>query len=272
MSPPDEWLKRQRKSITRRLINSLVRSYRALPSYHQPDAARFSREVTPVVKGAQHSLADAVAAAFAEKSRREFNREVPPPVIRNNQIVDLRGVQTQEVYQRPFHDIWQDLKAQDAAADEAEQKGNLKKAIDKGENRLKAIADEDLQLTYAHATREAMNGMRGQNKPTWWKRVPQGSYTCAMCLIISTRTYRTGELNPLHPNCDCTVEPQYTPYPGMVHDEELLEKVHARVEKELGFRDWSGKDWRMDYRDILIEIIEDHGELGHVLVHPRKRK
>lgn len=265
---PEEWLRRQRKSITERLINALVKQFRALKSYHQPDSVRFARVVTPIVKGAQHSLAEAVAESFAERSRREFRREIPAPRIPNNQIVDLRGIPTEEIYQRPFHEIWRELQQQEAEIREEERKDFLENAILKGENRLKAIGDEDLQLTYAHSAREAMNNMRGQNKPTWWRREPRGEYTCVLCWIISTRTFKTGELNPIHPACDCAIVEEFGPIPGVVHDEELLERLHARVERELGHRDWSGAG----YQELLLKITEEHDELGPILVRPRKNK
>lgn len=245
------WLIAQRRALTWRLVNYLLREYRALGSYHRPDAERFAQTIAPAVRGVQTALADAISAQVAEQVSRASGREVSPIPVQET-VHDLRGVPTEEVYQRPFHEVWEELRKT--------RESDLQDAVEKGQRRLEVIADEDLQLTYGRAFRDVMQ--TAKPRALWWRRVPQGNVTCAMCLLVSTRVYRTGELNPIHPGCDCSVQPMFTSRPdGVVHDRKLLDSVYRKV-------GWSPD---IDYRDLMVGVIEDHGELGTVLVRPRGR-
>lgn len=275
MRPAGKWLARMRQRIVQTLTVTLVSIYESFETYHVPDAKAFSEEATPIVFGAQRALADAVSQAFTEIARNESGQELSAPHVPSEHVHNLRGVPTERVYKRPFEEVWETLEKQEAEIRKLEREEWLGRAIERGKDRLKAIADEDLQSTYSNAARYVMQNFEGDAQPKWYRRVPQGSHTCALCLLISTRRFKIGNLSPVHPNCDCAIVPQYTPTPeGFVLDEDLLRQVHERVLKGLGVWSASGKPESpegIDYRQILFEMTEDHGELGEMLVRPNRK-
>ena len=68
-----------------------------------------------------------------------------------------------------------------------------------------------------------------------YRRVLTGRENCALCLVASTQRYWVEDLLPIHPGCDCNVQPLP---PGMedsqVIDQDLLERAHAAVEDRYG--------------------------------------
>ena len=83
-----------------------------------------------------------------------------------------------------------------------------------------------------------------------------------MCVVASTQRYHRGDLMPMHPGCDCGVQPLP---PGLaasqVIDEDLLEQVHQITADRLGVSDRGGRT--PDYRKLLT--VREHGEYGPTL-------
>jgi len=81
-------------------------------------------------------------------------------------------------------------------------------------------------------------------------------------VVASTQRYYRGDLLPIHPGCDCGVQPLP---PGLavnqVIDEDLLEQVHQVTADRLGVSDRSGRT--PDYRKLLT--VSEHGEYGPTL-------
>jgi hypothetical protein len=168
-----------------------------------------------------------------------------------------RGVDTDQVYERPFVEIYTAL-----------SKGKpLTKAVELGEVRLREIAELDLQQTYAVASQSAMEQLPGDQQPQFWRRQLVGAKNCALCLLASTQRYHVKTLNPIHGNCDCRVEPVWGHQdPGQVIEPDLLERVHDAVQELTGVTDRGGRE--PDYRKIVIEMTQEHGELGPMLARP----
>lgn len=244
----------QRTRLSEQLIAALTALFGALGSWRDTDADRFTRQAAPLVQGAQQALAGLVAAWLAQTASQQTGQTVLAPVIPTSAITELRGISTSEVYRRPFRELWAAL---------AEGK-TLAEAVQQGQSRLRELADGDLQSTYAHANREGMQRLPEQAQPTGWRRVLQGSSSCALCVLASTHRYTISDLNPIHPRCDCTVQPIYGRDEARAADDARLERVHQAAAELTGQRDRSGR--RSDYRQI--QITHEHGELGPMLARP----
>jgi hypothetical protein len=159
------------------------------------------------------------------------------------------GVPPEEVYSRPFKEVWKALA----------NGMDLQTAIEFGANRLRQLAETDIQLSHTHTSRSLLSG---RNDVVGFRRVPTGEFTCALCLVASTQRYRKFDLMPIHPGCDCRVAPIIGETdPGQVVDAEFLEDIHKAIERQFGM---SARDARqIDYRKI--PIVQNHGEFGPTL-------
>ncbi|GGM75578.1 hypothetical protein GCM10012275_52840 [Longimycelium tulufanense] len=252
---------RLRRLLSLRLLETLAKLFLGLGSWRDADADRFVRQAVPLVFGAQRSLAALAATFVAAQASDALGRPIAPPGIPDEKAIDLRhSVDAAEVYRRPFVEARRGL-AGGKTLDEAVQLGAV---------RLREIAEADLQQTYAHASQVAMERLPAGFRPRYWRRVLQGEENCALCVVASTQRYHVKDLNPIHPACDCQVRPILTREdPGQVIEPELLEQVHSAVEALTGKADRGAR--APDYRQLLVQMTPEHGELGRMLVRPRDR-
>lgn len=197
----------------------------------------FVDDVVPVVLAAQQQVAALTSVHLAHLTGID-----PLPVPAN---LYERGVAPEVVYQRPI-----------VAARRALAEGkSVAQARLAGERRLESLVRTDIQMA---KVRQADRVMRAAGV-RFYKRVPKGAATCALCLIASTQRYKVGKLLPIHPGCDCGVEPlPGDKDPGHVIDEDLLEATHARVAAIMGEADRGGRN--PDYRKLIV--THEHGEIG----------
>ena len=117
-----------------------------------------------------------------------------------------------------------------------------------------------MQLAKVRASRQSMRGYPEEGQ--FYRRVLTGRENCALCVVASTQRYYRGDLLPIHPGCDCGVQPLP---PGLavnqVIDEDLLEQVHQITADRLGVSDRGGRT--PDYRKLLT--VSEHGEYGPTL-------
>jgi hypothetical protein len=242
--------------LTDRTIRALTTQFTRPGAWRDAQAAAFVQAAVPTVAGAQRSLAALTAAFIADHASTALRHRFAPPGVPDTAAVKLRGVDPRVVYERPF-----------VALRTALSRGEtLTRSVEVGQNRLREIVEGDLQLTYAHSARAAMNSLPPAGRPTGWRRVLVGLENCGMCVVASTQRYHREELNPIHPACNCTVEPIYGPDQGQVIEPDLLRKVHAAVRDLTGEHDAGARS--PDYRKLLTQITAEHGELGQMLVRP----
>ena len=197
----------------------------------------------PAVEAAQLQVASLTSVFLAARTGSE-----PLPV--SPSVTSRRGVPPDVVYSRPVI----------AARTAISQGKPFGAAMDAGFRRLESLAATDVQLA---KTFQADRSLQDAGV-TFYRRVPQGPRTCALCLIASTRRYRTGNLLDIHPGCNCTVDvldSDFGEADDFVINEDLLEATHAKVEEFTGLQDRGGR--AVDYRKLLIE--HEHGELGPVI-------
>lgn len=230
-----------------------------LDSWRDRDAERFVAQAVPLIQAGQGTVAALTSLFMADQASEYFDVPVPPPEVPLEVVTTGRGVPAEQVYQRPFVDIYTALS----------QGRPLSTAVALGRTRLDEIADLDMQRAYGLAAREAMDNLPDEYRPRYWRRVTTGRKTCALCIVASTQIYSRGDLRRIHRRCDCRVEPDYSGRTGRKRAGVLLERVHAAVRELTGEDDRGARN--PDYRQILVEISAEHGELGPLLVRPGDR-
>ncbi|MET9959339.1 hypothetical protein ABZ128_09655 [Streptomyces sp. NPDC006326] len=237
-------------------LGRVNRSWTDLGSWRGEDVSRFQRTALPVMLAGQRQVAS-LTTTYLERLYRETADEAVRTDLDFDRVTGraLRGVDPEEVYRRPFVDVWTAL-SEDEPFDEA---------LKRGAHRLETIAKTDLQLARTHTVREV-----GDDMPRfeYTVRELQGEYDCALCMIASTQRYRKRDLAPIHPGCDCLVKLVTADEdPGQIIDEERLQAIHDAVEAALGTFDRGGR--AVDYRKIIIS--REHGEIGPVLGYRGQR-
>jgi hypothetical protein len=269
------------RRIRAAILAAVLRQFRISGSWRDADAKAFASIVPPIVAGGQQAVSVLTSAylhqyldlAGRPPAPAEPGRRVPPTPARPSPVrpppvvvspkdmsgANVRGgVDPKIVYRRPYVSTWTELAGG----------APLQKAVAAGEKRLTDLVHTDLQLSKTHTAQRVIST---DDRAVGWRRVPQGDYTCALCLISSTQRYHKEKLAALHPNCDCDIVPIIADHdPGNVIDREFLDAVHAAILRDLGPQ-YVAKSGRkdntqarvLDYRDIIIEHI--HGEIGPVL-------
>ena len=221
----------------------------SLPHYRASAVEDMIQAITPRVTAGQLRIAD-LTRAYLAQCARELGWKVVLPSIDQDEIRGARGVDPRVVYRRPAVDVYTALAAGKP----------LPQAAAEGRLRLTQLIGGDMQLAKVHASRQSMRGYPAEGQ--FYRRVFTGRENCALCVVASTQRYYRGDLLPIHPGCDCDVQPLP---PGLavnqVIDEDLLEQVHQITADRLGVSDRGGRT--PDYRKLLT--VSEHGEYGPTL-------
>ena len=221
----------------------------SLPHYRASAVEDMIQAITPRVAAGQLRIAD-LTRAYLAQCARELGWKVVLPAIDQDEIRGARGVDPRIVYRRPAVDVYTALAAGKP----------LPQAAAEGRLRLTQLIGGDMQLAKVHASRQSMRGYPEEGQ--FYRRVLTGRENCALCVVASTQRYYRGDLLPIHPGCDCGVQPLP---PGLavnqVIDEDLLEQVHQITADRLGVSDRGGRT--PDYRKLLT--VSEHGEYGPTL-------
>lgn len=221
----------------------------SLPHYRASAVEDMIEAITPRVTAGQLRIAD-LTRAYLAQCARELGWKVVLPPIDQDEIRGARGVDPRVVYRRPAVDVYTALAAGKP----------LPQAAAEGRLRLTQLIGGDMQLAKVHASRQSMRGYPEEGQ--FYRRVLTGRENCALCVVASTQRYYRGDLLPIHPGCDCDVQPLP---PGLavnqVIDEDLLEQVHQITADRLGVSDRGGRN--PDYRKLLT--VSEHGEYGPTL-------
>lgn len=222
----------------------------SLPHYRASAVEDMIQAITPRVTAGQLRIADLTRAYLAQCARELGWKVVLPPPIDQDEIRGARGVDPRIVYRRPAVDVYTALAAGKP----------LPQAAAEGKLRLTQLIGGDMQLAKVHASRQSMRGYPAEGQ--FYRRVLTGRENCALCVVASTQRYYRDDLMPIHPGCDCGVQPLP---PGLavnqVIDEDLLEQVHQITADRLGVSDRGGRN--PDYRKLLT--VSEHGEYGPTL-------
>ena len=188
-----------------------------------------------------------LTAAHIEAALRDSG-SAPGRQVRVPDMGELRGVAVPEVYQRPYQQVWT------ALADDKD----IEAAVQAGETRLKQLIETDLQLAKTHAAQAVMSESSG---PGLYQRVLRGEHDCLRCVITSTRVYTKAELLPIHPGCDCDVEPIADIAGFKSVAKERLADAHDLVATQ--FDPDAANPSGTGYSDLIV--THEHGEYGPTL-------
>lgn len=242
-----------------RAVRAAVKRYadqrwRSLGSYRDDDIERFIAQVVPVVESGQVKVSQ-LTNAYMDSLARVAGRSVTPAVVAQT---GLRGVEMAEVYRRPAVSLYTAL---------SEGKP-LDEAIELGAQRLDSLLSTDLQMANVSAASEKMrdaDGVVGYNRV-----LNETDATCALCVIASTQMYSKDDLMPIHPGCQCSVEPVYRKNAGAAQavNEERYAAVKEQLESQGITKTHTGtfkQGTEGNYRDLTSIKVREHGEVGPVL-------
>lgn len=232
----------QVKAVRER-VDSFTQARFAAGQHRDADLERFVSQVVPVVLAARRQVSALTDAYLAQVLSDALGQRVRPRGPIDTDL--LRGVAASDVYARPFVEVR--TKLSEGLTYDA--------AVSAGSARLRDIALADMQLAKTHTAqaRVDVDGVRG------YKRTLTGNKNCALCYLASTQFYHKEDLLPIHPGCDCGVQPIATG--DRANMDADITATHEAVEDRLGASDSGGR--APDYRKQLI--VREHGELGPVL-------
>lgn len=221
--------------------------------HRDEDVAKFLGRVVPVVLASRRQVSAITDSFLAQKLSAQLGRKVRPRGPINTDA--LRGVDAADVYQRPYQAVWTDLS----------QSKPYDAAVRSGVERLTDIVRTDMQMAKTYTSQNVLSQTKGV---TGFARVISGDKTCALCAIASTQRYSREDLLPIHPGCNCDVEPITADAPW---DQEAMDSrlagTHESVAERLGVSDDGGRNVGLgtgrDYTKLIA--THTHGEIGPVL-------
>lgn len=241
------------EQVRNRLLKAANRLWFSMGAYRDSDIDRLVALVVPHVQAGQIQVANLTEAYFQAVGARAG--------IDVQYVTGGRGVPADDVYRRPATAVYTALSNDKPMA----------LAVEEGANRLGALIATDLQMA---KVRQAQRSLQSAGI-TAFIRVLTGNENCALCVIASTQRYWTGELSPIHPGCDCSVDqlpPGFDPEQQIINN-DLLELTHATIEQKLGATDRGARDLGLgklvgdkpvsDYTDLIV--MRTHGEYGPTL-------
>lgn len=187
-------------------------------------AARFEAAAS-VIRTATTSQISTLAVGYMDANDRlgGFPRSGLAPVIPSIR----NGLPPEEIYHRSIVQARVQI-SKGATYDEAMRSGR---------SRAVATARTDTSL----ANREELS--RGGELRPWvvgYRRVLTGQ-SCAFCATASTQRYKSADLLPLHPSCDCDVAEIFgTEDPGHIINRELLDALKKAGRDDGRPRYWDG--------------------------------
>lgn len=254
----------QAGALRENLLLQVATLWKALGTYRTPQMSTFTNLFLPILTGAEQQMSALTAGYLAQHRALSLGTTVSPSPVRASEVTGpatRNGVAPLRVYERPFHQVWRDIGAGKNPTD----------AIDQGLTYAQNLASTDLQRTKQLTSQKVLKQVRGV---IGYRRVLEGTYSCGLCIVASTQLYRKSQLLPIHPGCDCGVDPVYrdegTPTYGVINM-PLPQDVHAAIEEAFGAsspaaREIPGailKGKPIEYRNVLV--THEHGELGPVI-------
>lgn len=247
-------------NLSRTAQGMLSSLWLGLPDYRDPQA--FVPRAVQIVNAAiDHASRVTAIGLQRNAAANNVDLNVPDPM-----GYPRTGVDAETVYTRPFSDVYYAL-----------SKGTpIDQAVQQADATLQTRVATDIQLAKTKTARSMLSSSR---KVIGYQRVPEGTHTCGLCLVAATKFYKKSDLMPIHPNCDCDVDPVYagTPHPGGILNLPMLQSVHAAVADAFGADSPSAREVPgllasnstpqqrnpVMYRDLLIQ--HEHGEIGPVI-------
>lgn len=244
------------REVRTRVRRFLDQVWEGLPDHREGQIEAFTRVVVAAVIAGQRDVASLTDSFLSRLLTQMTGNPFVPAGVATAAVVGEAvrgGTDPAEVYARPFVEVW-------TALSEGE---SFDSARARGHERLRKLAETDMQLAKTHASREVLTRAADANpeRNIWYERVLVGDENCALCVVASTQRYHVRDLMPIHPACDCGVRPIVGRDPGQVINSERLEELHDTLNEQLGVSDRGGR--APDYRKVIT--TRQHGEYGPTL-------
>ena len=205
-----------------RVVEFTLSVWAAARSFRDADVDRIVGQIVPAVRAGQLQLATLTDAYIGRLAQQSGVAWVPSL---DRTVTAYRGVDSGTVYRRPAVSLYTALTAGEG----------FSRAVDVGRNRLQSIVSTDLQQA---RNRQASRSVSGSGFHSF-RRVLTGKEDCDLCRLASTHRYSRDDLMPIHPGCDCGVEPLIEPDRRPV---EAAERVVVNIHGELGpTLGWAGE-------------------------------
>lgn len=240
----------QIRALTQRATLLMRQAWWALEDWHTAD--QFLERIIPIITGAQIQTASLTDAYLASLLSEAMGAVVGPVGLDPEQVTNLRQNTTMiDAYSRPFHTLWYE-----------QSKGTeFPEALRLGLDRAEHMLSLDIQLARTHASALILQQTDGIQR---YQRVLSGSENCDICSIAAKHIYKTSSLMPIHTKCDCTVAPVIEGKPPLA----------TRINQERDFTspdtETAGPEKKSPTKLADAIGVEDHGELGPVLVRKQK--
>lgn len=247
------------KQIRDRTLAVTAARWDASQAYRDADIDRLIAQILPQVQAGQIATATLTNAYIGQAALAAGT--TAGATVDRDMILGYRGVSSADVYRRGAVTLYTALS----------NGSPLDMAISYGLDRMLSIVATELQQAKNRQAQRALeqSGFYG------YRRVLSGLENCALCAIASTQRYSKSELMPIHPGCDCGVQPvREADGPGTILDPDVLERTHALIDRKLGGTDRGARDLGIektssagkplsDFTDLVV--VNDHGELGPTL-------
>lgn len=227
---------RAEAQLRRSVVTALTRIWGELPAYNRENVDEWlSRALPAVAAGQRRSIA--VTEAYLA---RALGRQ--PLGLDREQLMGAAvraGTAPEDVYQRPFVTLWSSLGEGTPYED----------AVAGGLARATSSAAMDVQLSM-RATADAVDAV-DEGFYGYTRVADPGA--CEFCLEVDGAYVKAsdGFVMALHNNCGCGLEPNTAPHRGAVR---LPDGSQVRAHQ---------------YGPLTDKVaVEEHGELGPLLVHP----
>jgi hypothetical protein len=234
----------QRQSITETLIRALLGVWAGFLYWNDDDlmnsaAARSALYVMAALRKARQ-----LEVGYTKAILDEYGIE--HDLLDYDDIYPRSGVHPLEVYRRValqyrywFSRGWTEIQSEEAALE-----------------RLRALAETDVRI----AGRDTSADIYDRLTITGWRRIlhPELSRSgpCGLCVVASTRVYRSGDLEEIHDKCVCGKLPIVDGIdPGADMNKEDLERIYEAA----------GGNSAEALKTVRV-IVRHHGEIGPVLV------
>lgn len=212
------------QAVRDRVLEFALAAWGASSAYRDEDVARLVRQIVPVVQAGQLQLA-ALTDAYIGRVASEAGVAWSPSVDRS--VTGYRGVPAPEVYRRPAVTVYTALSEGVAYLD----------AVERGSGRLRSLVVTDLQ----QARNRQASASVSKSGFQYYRRVLTGKEDCDLCVLASGNRYSKADLMPIHPGCDCGVEPlvEFDPEP-VDGAETVTVNMHGELGPTLG---WAADDF-----------------------------
>jgi hypothetical protein len=194
------------------VFTAIATVWQGLGTYDEADVERFLDAAVPIVLAGQ---TQAVALTEAFILRRLGLAPIDLDVAELTGAAVRGGVAPEEVYRRPFVNVWTAL-GKDVPWEQA---------VHAGEARATSSAEMDIQLSHRAAYGAVQNA---EPRIRGYRRRANGG-ACKFCLLVNGAFVKSADAMPLHNRCGCGLDPVMQDVAVTAHPEGVAVHQHGEL-------------------------------------------